>query len=718
MAEIKEWTLMFYFASDNPLAPNIVSQLKAIKEAGFHPEANVIAQFDPYIKNTPLHIFDVNRINKLKSGGRANLGFNSSDPYVKNLTLDKLWGDAKIPILDDKTDDSDDKTPLFREELISDLIKREYLEKSRGRHRPGEGTPDLTFEMPKPPSAMNDERSPRESLSNFLDFCRVFYPARHYMLFILGHGMVVGNDLFLFDQHAPEHSLSLTELGEVLGKFKNDIEADDQRGQLELISFHSCSMSALEVAYELQGTAKYMLASQGPAYVGSWPYRHILTRIFNDLTASGLTVREQDGASLVAKLKDDQNPLSTYLCSRFSDSTKVLLNEDNGGKLLDKLRRALEEEFNIALTDPKLDHEKRFAQVQLSDKTKELATERRRETCRMLLNCMLLKEAYPELRTRDAHVGAEKHDDKIKETLKNIFYYCLYNSYDFQLAGYSYDICLCDLTNVRDIKEPFNRLTEKLIQSLAPTTKDPLIQELILLAHWDAQSYWQETYTDLYDFCLCLERRCSAAQPALATTRAALDAIQAECNNVMDIIGGKLEKDVKDEKGLPVVNRENMLVVRSGFTGPAYQYSHGLSIFFPWSQPIASRLWDEQYEKFKMIEKTKWKEFLQVYFNETMREARKNENDPRRVPERQPLEERLLEGMAGHIINAEGALQGGKDGEKDGPKAGPNDPTGGGCECPSIKNYPSVTRERRKDKVKGGKMLLSPNFSARFSSGE
>jgi hypothetical protein len=45
--ETKEWTLMFYFASDNPLAPSIVSQLKSIKDAGFHPDANVIARFDP-----------------------------------------------------------------------------------------------------------------------------------------------------------------------------------------------------------------------------------------------------------------------------------------------------------------------------------------------------------------------------------------------------------------------------------------------------------------------------------------------------------------------------------------------------------------------------------------------------------------------------------------------------------------------------------------------
>ena len=53
MCEPKEWTIMFYFATDNPLAVSAVSQLKAIKDAGFHHAANVVAQFDPYTEGTP-----------------------------------------------------------------------------------------------------------------------------------------------------------------------------------------------------------------------------------------------------------------------------------------------------------------------------------------------------------------------------------------------------------------------------------------------------------------------------------------------------------------------------------------------------------------------------------------------------------------------------------------------------------------------------------------
>lgn len=64
MNEEREWTVMFYLASDNPLAPGTITHLKAIKNAGYHPEVNMLAQFDPHTINLPVHVFDVNCIEK------------------------------------------------------------------------------------------------------------------------------------------------------------------------------------------------------------------------------------------------------------------------------------------------------------------------------------------------------------------------------------------------------------------------------------------------------------------------------------------------------------------------------------------------------------------------------------------------------------------------------------------------------------------------------
>src|SRR3989442_513965 len=264
----REWTLMFYFASDNPLAPNIVSQLKAIKSAGFHEDVNVIAQFDPNVPDMPTHIFDVNAVNKIgniyerfKNLQTAPYKFwKANDPYIRNLVLDRLWND-------------DDNESPIRKEIIK------YIEKRY---------PNTHYDPPVPsPKRFNKEISrndndgpgPKESLQAFLNFCADKYPARHYMLFLLGHGLIVGNDMFLYDENAPSHSLSLRDLGKVLNHFKHR----DKGKELELLGFHSCSLSALEVACELEGCVNYMLASQGTEYVGSWPYREILMRMFNDV---------------------------------------------------------------------------------------------------------------------------------------------------------------------------------------------------------------------------------------------------------------------------------------------------------------------------------------------------------------------------------------------------------------------------------------------------
>src|SRR5258708_22124475 len=173
MPEIKgrktqEWTLMFYFASDNPLAPNIVPQLKAIKNAGFHRQVNVIAQFDPAAEGMPTQIFDVNLVNKLTYPGELSFSPAGNDPYVRSLVMDKLWG-------------AGENADEMRAKIAQHLSAIPGAE---------------IYDPPIPPSdetVDGNELGPKKSLPYFLHFCAKNYPARHYMLFILGHGLVVGN---------------------------------------------------------------------------------------------------------------------------------------------------------------------------------------------------------------------------------------------------------------------------------------------------------------------------------------------------------------------------------------------------------------------------------------------------------------------------------------------------------------------------------------------
>src|SRR4029079_5919164 len=87
-------------------------------------------------------------------------------------------------------------------------------------------------------------------------------------------------------------------------------------------------------------------------------------------------------------------------------------------------------------------------------------------------------------------------------------YLFLFNSTDFMTAGYSADLVLCNLgeENLNRLQGSLGPLIKKLHERF--DARDQLIKDLVLLAHWDAQSFFEEKYTDLFDFCLCLRRRC------------------------------------------------------------------------------------------------------------------------------------------------------------------------------------------------------------------
>jgi Clostripain family len=657
----KEWTLMFYFASDNPLASTIVSQLKAIKDAGYHPDANVIAHFDPHDPNTPTHVFDVNHVSKFWYPNRSEVGFASNNPFVRDLVLDRLWGENNESI---------------RQTVVDHVAKPEW-------------TPaGVTFDPPKPTAEMDGEQDPDKALESFLKFCRESYPARHYMLFILGHGQVVGNDNLLYDDHAAKKTLTLTKLGEVLRTFNADVQNDTERGQVELITLHSCSMSAMEVAYELKGAANYMLASQGPNYVGNLPYKQILIRVFNDLNAE-IAPEDINGnhgnlngkQSLVERLSRPTEPVAQFIRGKLSAPTVAALEKfkpetQPDAALLSEILKEINKLLEREDTDDEL---LKLIPRNGTNGTNGNGTNGRRlygAVNRRRVNRLLLAKAFPEIS------GYPKTN--VETMLSKIFYYSLYNSYDFQLAGYPYDLCLTNLTKVSDTEDPINQLADSLIKGLQDS--NPIPKQLILLAHWDAQSFYQEEYVDLYDFCFCLRNRCTelaaglkaiSPEAGLKTSPTLTDMAKA-CQDMIEVL----------EKG------NGKLVTLAAFAGAAFQYSHGHSIYFPWTKPT-EHMWEKQYEEYRLNRKTRWRDFLNVYFEKTMRKTREDELGEKGKPKApKGLTDNILAliGKIGtHVFAGDGSL------EKPGPDApmgsrGPDDPFGSeSCNCPTIKNYPSFT---------------------------
>ena len=532
---MQELTLLFYIASDNALAPLVVSEIKAIKDAGFQKDTTVLVYFDPMEKGAPTQLLNVNSKRKNEKGPmgiKTSIG-DGEDPFVRNMSEDEIT-------------EPEDLTPEMQ-----DALKKS-------------GTITAV-----------------ESLSAFIQFALEKHEAENYMLFTLGHGMIVANDAFLPDDN-PVSSVTLQQLKKLCELFTKN-----NKTSLRLLGLHSCSMSSVEVAYQLKGKADYMLATQGTMFVNGWPYRQLLKK----------TLKHVDRAK-----------------------------QEVGGD------------------------------------------------------------------------GVVNYDVLIRK----LYFLCLFNFTDFMTAGYSCDLSLINLSPAKldALKDPLQRLVAELKEGL--DTPGSLVKDLVLLAHWEAQSFWSENYTDLWDFCDCLKRRCKVMASSLRdiggndVTTKKLEHIDDLCQLVKDVLAPEDR-----------ANRRKGVVRNSDNCGSEFQYARGLSIYFPWCEPLDDRRAtfksdqddvqaDQREAKSKtVLENYKnydfttdfepsWHTLLLAYFKDTMREARRNPgsvfNGDTDNLKLSPDEARRAYERAEKTFIA-GVL-------KKTPELKKTPDVGGDCTCPTIKNYP------------------------------
>jgi hypothetical protein len=487
-----KWMIMCYIAGDNTLSPLFIDQLKAIKNAGFAQDVEVLVYFDPNEIGVPTLIFDVN--NKRKK---------------KNPKRNFQFGDDPGSSVGD---------------MVDDIVK-----------------------------LGNDETAAADSLKLFLEYC-LDRPERadHYMLYLLGHGMVVGNDAFLPDDF-PQSGIKLTQLGEIL----NHWFGPDKNRSLELIGMHCCAMNAIEVLYELQGVAKYMIGSEGLAFVGGWPYRQLLRRFFEGL----------------------------------------------------------------------------------------------------------------------------ENNETIETLVETLYRWTVLNSKDFSVAGYPLELSLCSLDRerVNGLTESLKALVRRLMDGLYD--EDEEATDAIQLAHLKSQSYFDERYTDLYDFCFCLARQCGTEK---------LPALRNACLEVAK----KLEP-IREPND--VMKRFEALVIQSEHFGWSSQYSHGVSIFFPWSEPTRkspTKVMDEyqEYKFTRALGSDSWLRFLEYYFTRTKRKSRQEEDAAPGLAQKPPgrasiagielgdAQMRAWQGALEKVTGGSGKVTGGAEKVTGGSSTS--------CDCPSLKNYP------------------------------
>jgi hypothetical protein len=127
------------------------------------------------------------------------------------------------------------------------------------------------------------------------------------------------------------------------------------------------------------------------------------------------------------------------------------------------------------------------------------------------------------------------------------------------------------------------------------------------LARREAQGYKREQYVDLWDFCSCLAMRVGKLDENKYHD------LIAACQSIMNAIDPTKEQQ-----------RGQGIVRLSGYCGPRFQYSNGLSIFFPWASfTDAAGIVDlDHYQGLRFAEFSLWDEFLRLYLHATKRDVR------------------------------------------------------------------------------------------------
>ena len=167
----------------------------------------------------------------------------------------------------------------------------------------------------------------------------------------------------------------------------------------------------------------------------------------------------------------------------------------------------------------------------------------------------------------------------------------------YWMAGLSATQSAIDIGKVEKFRKVVDKFASELEQGLVKeyeknqrrqksrTSPSPF-QDALVLAHWEAQSYNGERFVDLYDFCDCLERRVPSGS------------IARKCREV--------KKFIKSE-----------FVLKSCYSGAVYQYSYGVSMYFPWAEVANS------YTNLDFTGSvTGWGAFLKTYTIMTRRQPR------------------------------------------------------------------------------------------------
>ncbi|MGI8543571.1 MAG: clostripain-related cysteine peptidase [Aridibacter sp.] len=201
----------------------------------------------------------------------------------------------------------------------------------------------------------------------------------------------------------------------------------------------------------------------------------------------------------------------------------------------------------------------------------------------------------------------EHHDSSAQTVAKHFVSEFIRSQDQFTVGGVSVDMAAWDMSQMWFLTNAFNELAGSLIDCFKDENSRiyKQMERAVLHAHWKCQSYMYDQNIDLGDFCELLDQECDLIKEALSSENVALlEEVQTKCQKVIT----ELKK----------------AVILSGYSGGGYQYSNGVSVFFPWSWE-GYQVSQQSYESLlialeaKLEKNSSWVGFLQKYLLDVAR---------------------------------------------------------------------------------------------------
>jgi len=442
-----------------------------------------------------------------------------------------------------------------------------------------------------------------------------------------------------------------------------------------------------------------------------------------------------EGLSRFISWSLDNHPAQRYMLVTFGHGGAVagqtFLARDNPATFLTlpEFGRVLAENFGRQNGKPQLDI---LACDNCVMNGLEIAFEIRKQVDYMLgSQGLMLAVGWPYQQIIDAVVS--EPDQETREFAGKILEVCARNLLDFALMDRSSEQAVCDLTSLNsehNVIDALTRLVDTLSSGLEFEPKKsgknqgemvlryPTICDAIRLARLEAQAFWSETFVDLYDFCERLMWKCDQLVSANAAVMAELVETGYEPEQFRNTSQIRKLKEVA--LGCQAVLREVQLMVPSSYyIGAELQYSHGLSVYFPWTLPEKPYFFSpvndgrdlqvktafETYKSYQFARRSGWARFLEDFFRATLRKVRRSDRTFSVRGDEESADLGLIDFTLTDNSDAVAINL-----QKTSSDTGKDDD----CTCPPIKNYPRrnylapADCKRRTDKA--GIMKRGMNF--------